>query len=119
VDSVFKEQRRLRNRHKMHWYTDPKIFATIGLLFDMIGACLVAIEVVRVFHGPTTIDFATAEKKRDPNIKSVKTYGAVPTHEENPYFVRNEKKKRRFMITGLFFLLIGFALQIAAVWLQK
>lgn len=33
---------------------DPKIIGTIGLCFDIIGACLVAIEVVKVYRGHLT-----------------------------------------------------------------
>jgi len=31
-----------------------KIIGTIGLLSDMVGAILVAIEIVKVFRGPIT-----------------------------------------------------------------
>lgn len=35
---------------------------TAGLLCDIVGAVLVAVEVVKVFRGPTTIDIVGLEQ---------------------------------------------------------
>jgi hypothetical protein len=78
----------------------PKLIGTVGLVFDMVGAILVAIEVVRVYRGQiTSITMGTAGK---------------PT----PEFKKYEGKKRKWMGVGLIFLLLGFLLQIIALWMK-
>lgn len=84
----------------------PAIVITTGLVCDIVGALLVANEVVRVFNGPTTIDIAildfwNGESKLVPN----------------PKFDEHEYKKRRYMKWGLAFLVVGFILQGIGTWL--
>jgi hypothetical protein len=79
-----------------------QIIASIGLAFDMVGAVLVAIEVVRVYRGPIA-----------GTIENTWEESGQPTFE----FQRFEKKKRQIMGTGLGFLLFGFLLQIIALWI--
>lgn len=81
------------------------IIISIGLLCDIVGAFLVAIEVVRVFNGPTTIDIGDSGSIGG---------GFIP--KENPVYARHEKKSRKFMKIGLFFLIFGFILQGVGLW---
>ncbi len=80
---------------------------TIGLICDIIGALLVANEVVRVFRGPTTIDVGGAGYWNGQFIP-----------KPNPEFEEHENRKRRIMKVGLGFLLFGFLLQGVGVWWQ-
>jgi hypothetical protein len=75
-------------------------------MFDIIGAFLVAIEVVRVFRGPTTLDMG------DSGAVNGSTF-LTP----NPEFEAHERRKRRTMKIGLAFLVAGFLLQGVGVWL--
>jgi len=86
--------------------TFPAIVTTIGLACDIVGALLVANEVVRVFAGPATIDVGNAGCW-DGNTKLV----------PNPEFEAHEQKKRRYMKWGLALLVIGFILQGLGTWL--
>ena len=83
------------------------IITTIGLVCDIIGALLVANEVVRVFRGPTTIDIGGSGSING---------GFIP--KPNPAFEAHEIRKRRTMKVGLGFLVIGFVLQGVAAWWQ-
>ena len=86
----------------------PQVITMVGLVFDIVGALLVANEVVRVFRGPTTIDIGHS---------GCIGGGFIP--KANPEFEQHEKKKRRTMAWGLAFLLIGFILQIVGTWLSS
>ena len=101
----------------MTWFANSKIISTIGLSFDIVGAFLVAIEVVKVFREPVTIDTDTLKKKEDPSIKEIHRYGSTAPQEINPAFLQHEKGKRKYMWTGLVLLLLGFDLQILALWM--
>jgi len=83
------------------------IITTIGLVCDIIGAVLVANEVVRVFRGPTTIDVGGAGSWDGQFIPKA-----------NPEFEAHEGRKRRIMKIGLSFLLVGFFLQGVGAWWQ-
>lgn len=83
----------------------PAIITTVGLICDIIGALLVANEVVRVFRGSTTIDVGGAGSLNG---------GFIP--KPNPEFEAHEGRKRRIMKVGLAFLLVGFFLQGVAAW---
>jgi len=78
---------------------------TAGLLCDILGAWLVAIEVVRVFRGPTTIDAGRSKAPGD---------GFIPV--PNPEFEKYGRRKRYAMSRGLFFLTTGFMLQGLGAW---
>lgn len=77
----------------------------IGLIFDIIGAWLVAIEVVKQFRG---------EKYNGGPI----CCGGDTTPMPTPTFIKWERSKYYVMKWGLFFLTTGFALQIIAGWLN-
>ncbi len=78
---------------------------TAGLLCDIVGAALVAVEVVKVFRGPTTIDIGGSGAING---------GFIP--KANPDFEKHEKGKRLFMKWGLGILLLGFVLQGVGTW---
>ena len=75
--------------------------SVIGLICDIIGAFLVAIEVVNVFTGPTTVS-------KDDSYKNLGITVA------NPLYEKHEEKKRKLMKWGLLFLVICFILQIVS-----
>lgn len=64
-----------------------QIITSLGILCDIIGAVLVANEVVRVFRGPTTIDVGGAGYWDGSFIP-----------KPNPEFEAHEQKKRRIMV---------------------
>lgn len=84
----------------------PAIVTTAGLVCDIVGALLVANEVIRVFNGPTTIDVA-AQDFWDGASKLI----------PNPGFAEHEHKKRQYMKWGLALLVVGFILQGIGTWL--
>ena len=79
---------------------DAKILGTIGLVLDIIGAILVAFEVVKVYRG---------------QIVSNLIYGNLKPAEK---FKEYENKKHRMMKIGLCFLIVGFLMQIIAIWIK-
>jgi hypothetical protein len=81
------------------------VITTIGLFCDMIGAVLVAIEVVKVFREPTTIDIGGSGTIAGGFMPAV-----------NPEYVKHEKEKHWFMKCGLGFLLFGFMVQGFGAW---
>lgn len=83
------------------------IISTIGLLCDIVGVFLVAIEVVRVFRGPTTIDVGDAGAINGSSLLA-----------PNPEFEAHERRKRRTMKIGLGFLFFGFVLQGVGIWIE-
>ena len=78
----------------------PQLVGSIGLMFDIIGAIFVAIEVVAVYRGSLTGS----------------TWKTI--NKPNEEYVSHEKRKRKFMAVGLGFLLLGFLLQIVALWME-
>jgi hypothetical protein len=80
-----------------------QIITTSGLLFDIIGAILVAIEVVDKFKGQEYIDPGD-QYLSGPAIKM-------------DAFLKWEKRKFFIMSVGLVLLVIGFILQIVSAWL--
>jgi hypothetical protein len=75
------------------------MIATIGLSFDIIGAILAAIGIVRAYRGQIT--------------SSIMGQGGEPTQKYNIF----ERQNRIIGASGLFLLLIGFILQILALWI--
>lgn len=86
--------------------TLPAVVTSIGLLCDIVGALLVANEVVRVFNGPATIDVGDAG-----------CFAGSTQLVPNPKFEAHEIKKRKIMKWGLGLLLVGFFLQGVGTWL--
>ncbi len=82
-----------------------QIITSIGLILDIIGALLVANEVVRVFNGPTTIDIGGAG-----------TLGGGFIPKPNPEYEAHDSKKRKIMAVGLACLFCGFILQGVGAW---
>lgn len=82
----------------------PYIVSTTGLLFDILGAFLVAIEVVKQYEGE---QFRNIGVLSDLNGKPLKT----------PEFESWEFSKYKYMKIGLSCLSIGFILQGIGLWL--
>lgn len=82
-----------------------KLLNSLGLLFDMIGAVLVAFELVRQFKGNQMSVGQTINSMHNPPIKT-------------PEFKKWEVRKYRYMAVGLAFLLLGFSLQLVANWVS-
>lgn len=81
----------------------------VGLACDMLGAVLVAIEVVRQYRG----------ERFKPNLGIENNSIYVPPGPEETTKYRGwEIRKYKTMKLGLIFLLLGFALQIYANFLQ-
>lgn len=80
---------------------------SIGLICDIVGALLVANEVVRIFKGPATIDVGDAG-----------CFNGSTNIVSNPQFEEHERRKRKIMKWGLSFLLVGFILQGVGTWLS-
>lgn len=81
-----------------------QLVTTIGLVFDIFGALLVAIEVVKKFDGDQFVVGQTYATMSDPPKKT-------------PAFIKWELFKYRTMKLGLTLLVLGFILQIAGTWL--
>ena len=85
---------------------NPQITAlsinSIGLVFDIIGAVLVASEVVYQYKGK--------RYKENP------TWQDLAEQTKSEEYVRHEKINYRTMKFGLGFLLAGFLLQLTAQW---
>ena len=81
----------------------PKIVNSIGLLFDIAGAWLVAWEVVKQFkqcqYNPQLFDDIGNQLEKNPN------------------FEKWEKNKFKKMRLGLALLTFGFLFQLASNWL--
>lgn len=82
-----------------------KIINSAGIICDLIGAWLVAWEVVKQFRGNKLISIPLP---RIPGVSPV---------AENPKFKNYEKIKYCRMKVGLIFLTIGFILQIISNWI--
>jgi hypothetical protein len=83
-----------------------KVVGTIGLVFDIVGAVLVAIEVVKVYRGP--ISGGNGSWKE------------VGVGKQTPEYEQFEKEKRKLWPIGLACIVFGFILQIVAValWIK-
>ena len=79
--------------------------STIGLIFDVIGAWLVAYEVVNQYRG---------ERFISPNksMAMMTDTSSLPPAAAHPQYRNYETVKYRKMKWGLAFLTIGFILQI-------
>lgn len=86
----------------------PKITNTVGLFCDIIGAWLVAIEVVRQFKGK--------KQFKDQTVIVMPGCGFAEPPKKTEEFIKYERDKYRLMWIGLFFLTIGFLLQIGSNW---
>lgn len=78
-----------------------------GLALDIMGAWLVAYEVVVQFRG--------AQYGRSSGFSYNGHVDAEPT-EETTEFEHYKKSKYKNMKLGIFFLTVGFLLQIASNW---
>lgn len=102
---------------------NPYILNIVGISLDMIGAVLVATEVVSKFKGEkyekAVIDKPTLEEVDEKNgdVLTTDAFGermsvvkARPT--ETVHFKHWQVGSYRKMAWGLFFLLLGFSIQI-------
>lgn len=85
-----------------------QVWTTIGLVMDLLGAWFVAIEIIKKFNGPQTID-----------VGGVGTLNGSFVPKPNPQYLDYEKIKHRWMACGLLFLTLGFLMQIAGTWIGK
>jgi len=83
-----------------------QIISTLGLALDIIGAWLVASEIVSQYKGKNP--FRTM-----PNILN----GEIPPPEKSNGFMSWEIITKRKMKIGLALLTIGFILQAIGLWL--
>lgn len=114
LDSLSSKDRKPSDKKKISLAN--KMLGSLGLLFDIIGAILVAIEVVKVFQGPLTIDEETARQQKGGRGRSLKV-GTPFRHVINPDYAIYNTSKRAYMKCGLFFLVVGFAMQIISLWI--
>jgi hypothetical protein len=90
---------------------------SVGLIFDIVGACLVAWEVVIQFNNerfkpiiqPSPLDSFRNAESRNPVI-------FTPPAEETNEYKEWERTKYRKMKLGLAMLIIGFVIQITSNW---
>lgn len=82
-----------------------KIINSIGLISDVIGAWLVAWEVVKQYRGSKLF---SPPMPRIPGVSPV---------AENPKFRKYEQQKYLKMKIGLGFLTAGFTLQLLSNWI--
>lgn len=80
-----------------------KCLSSVGLLLDIIGAFLVAVEVARKYKCIKFTVGQTFDEMNDPP-------------KETPEYVQWQKCNKIIMAVGLAFLLIGFSLQIISNW---
>jgi hypothetical protein len=83
------------------------LLSMAGIALDMTGASLVAYEVLNRFRGR---QFSATANWFDPEIQ-------LPPSETPDYQAWNRARTRNMRL-GLVLLLVGFALQFAANWLQ-
>jgi hypothetical protein len=76
-----------------------KVLASLGIVATAFGAVLVAIEVIRVFHG----------ERFKPNTWERE-------HVASDRWRHYEAMRLRGMRSGLTLILIGSALQLVAIW---
>ena len=81
-----------------------KILNSIGLVFDIAGACFISGEIFNKFKGP-------------PYIPIPNRLGEIPPPKKTDAFVSWEQKHFKTMKTGLVILIIGFSLQGISTWL--
>lgn len=84
-----------------------QIWTTMGLILDILGAYFVAIEIVKKFDGPQTIDVGHAG-----------TFNGSFIPKSNPKYIAYEKSKHKWMKAGLFLLSCGFVMQIIGTWVN-
>ena len=86
---------------------------SIGLIFDILGAACVCIEVVNQFRGNQFVASA--------GIAMQDAWGTPvtmsPPPKQTSEYSRWEHRKYLWMKVGLFFLVVGFVFQIASNWL--
>jgi hypothetical protein len=81
------------------------LFPFIGLIFDIIGAWLVACEVVVQYKGERFISPQTT-------VADMTDTSKLPEATEHPQYKLYEIKKYQKMKYGLAFLTIGFIIQM-------
>jgi hypothetical protein len=86
---------------------------TVGILFTMIGALLIAVDVTRQYKGhenePIVQNYTDANDFDD--------LGIVLQPEKTPEYLKWEKTNKRLMILGLVMIFLGGVLQISASWI--
>ena len=87
------------------------LIPSIGLIFDIIGAWLVACEVVVQYKGERFISPQTT-------VADMTDTSKLPEATEHPQYKLYEIKKYQKMKYGLAFLTIGFILQMIPYVLQ-
>jgi hypothetical protein len=78
---------------------NPPLLNSIGLLFDIFGAWLIAIEIFYQFKGKT---------HQEPTIYCNGTF----EQDETPEYKKDKTIKHKAMWLGLALLTVGFVLQI-------
>jgi hypothetical protein len=83
----------------------PQWINTFGISFDIIGAWLVAYEIVKQYNGKKYRDDVTIDELDEPV-------------RETSQYQQWEIKKYKWMWYGLISLTIGFVFQIASTWMK-
>ncbi|MBK1693696.1 hypothetical protein CKO09_02925 [Chromatium weissei] len=85
------------------------LVSTFGLVLDIIGAWLVAYEVVNQYRGQ--------QFEKSQNTPTRRLY-PDPAGNKTKEYNEWEKSKLTMMSFGLVLLTLGFAVQIAGVWIS-
>jgi len=96
--------------------TLSKIIASIGLLLDIVGAWLVAWEVTNQFKGHRSSVSGGFINNKLGDIRPNKSISGQTVHDTMS-FVAWESLKLHRMKIGIYIITIGFALQIASLWI--
>ena len=91
---------------------------SVGLVLDIVGAWLVAWEVVRQFHGKKVDVQGGVLVTNYLGSDGTPVVAGQQTKETNEFMAWETKKYLR-MKWGLCFLSVGFVLQIMSNWIPK
>lgn len=94
----------IKIKYQLQLFPKAKFYNTVGLCFDLVGAVLIAFEVVNKFKG-----------EEHEQLEMTLDYDKPPHKTEE--YLKWVAKKYLFMSIGLLLLLFGFILQIVSNWM--
>ncbi|MBI2296061.1 MAG: hypothetical protein HYU76_08555 [Betaproteobacteria bacterium] len=96
-------------------FTEPNLSAvltTIGLALDIVGVWILATDLLKQFKG------ARYEHERDWSVYGIpKTVDGAPPAETTEH-QQYQAELLRFRKRGLYLIIVGFAFQLAGVWIK-
>lgn len=91
-----------------------KLLSSAGLMLDIVGAWILAMDLIKVFSGPRY----EHERERNVFVEGIRTHLDESDLKETPEYQDWRRTLGKVRVRGLVIMSIGFVLQLLSNWVE-